>query len=258
MKHIRHFSYQRQPKRRQKNFICAFIGGILLISFLNLAREIPLTRVAQKEYMLTGTTIQSIKEVVPYYDACNTIYDDNLYEDEVVVTQEGTAGQRETTTFVTYLNGYAVSEDIVDSRIVTPAIAREVHIGTKKRPDFIMPVDNYTITSYVGPRWGRSHNGIDLAVPVGTPVSSSGSGTIIQCGWNGGYGISVYVDHGNGIVTRYGHLSEAAVTVGQTVAQGDDLGLSGNTGNSTGPHLHFEMRVDDVVVNPLEYIQGEQ
>ena len=90
---------------------------------------------------------------------------------------------------------------------------------------------------------------------VGTPVKSSTAGTVIQSGWNGGYGISVYVDCGDGMVIRYGHLSETSVEVGQTVAQGDLLGLSGNTGNSTGPHLHFEMRVNDEVVDPLEYVK---
>ena len=124
-----------------------------------------------------------------------------------------------------------------------------------KRQDFLIPVDDYVITSYVGPRWGRTHNGIDLAVNVGTPVKSSTAGTVIQSGWNGGYGISVYVDCGDGMVIRYGHLSETSVEVGQTVAQGDLLGLSGNTGNSTGPHLHFEMRVNDEVVDPLEYVK---
>ena len=106
------------------------------------------------------------------------------------------------------------------------------------------------------PYHGREfHNGSDIAASWGTAVLAANSGTVIQAGWNGGYGISVYVDCGDGMVIRYGHLSETSVEVGQTVAQGDLLGLSGNTGNSTGPHLHFEMRVNDEVVDPLEYVK---
>ena len=210
----------------------------------------------RKEYRLTGTSLQSVKEIVPYYDSCNTVYDDSLYQGDIVVTQEGTAGQQETTALITYLNGHAVSEEIIDSRVITPAIAREVHVGTKERPDFLIPVDDYVITSYVGPRWGRTHNGIDLAVNVGTPVKSSTAGTVIQSGWNGGYGISVYVDCGDGMVIRFGHLSETSVEVGQTVVhKAICWTFRQTTGNSTGPHLHFEMRVNDEVVDPLEYVK---
>ena len=250
MKHKFQFSY-----KRQKLLTFTLVGSSLLVCLMSQAREFPSIKLPQKEYRLTGTSLQSVKEIVPYYDSCNTVYDDSLYQGEIVVTQEGTAGKQETTALITYLNGHAVSEEIIDSRVITPAIAREVHVGTKERPDFLIPVDDYVITSYVGPRWGRTHNGIDLAVNVGTPVKSSTAGTVIQSGWNGVYGISVYVDCGDGMVIRYGHLSETSVEVGQTVAQGDLLGLSGNTGNSTGPHLHFEMRVNDEVVDPLEYVK---
>ena len=233
MKHKFQFSY-----KRQKLLTFTLVGSSLLVCLMSQAREFPSIKLPQKEYRLTGTSLQSVKEIVPYYDSCNTVYDDSLYQGDIVVTQEGTAGQQETTALITYLNGHAVSEEIIDSRIITPAIAREVHVGTKERPDFLIPVDDYVITSYVGP-----------------PVKSSTAGTVIQSGWNGGYGISVYVDCGDGMVIRYGHLSETSVEVGQTIAQGDLLGLSGNTGNSTGPHLHFEMRVNDEVVDPLEYVK---
>ena len=115
------------------------------------------------------------------------------------------------------------------------------------------------ITSMFGgrqsPIGSTNHKGVDIGTPMGTPVLAAKSGTVTWASWNGGYGISVYVDCGDGMVIRYGHLSETSVEVGQTVAQGDLLGLSGNTGNSTGPHLHFEMRVNDEVVDPLEYVK---
>ena len=173
MKHKFQFSY-----KRQKLLTFTLVGSSLLVCLMSQAREFPSIKLPQKEYRLTGTSLQSVKEIVPYYDSCNTVYDDSLYQGEIVVTQEGTAGQQETTALITYLNGHAVSEEIIDSRVITPAIAREVHVGTKERPDFLIPVDDYVITSYVGPRWGRSHNGIDLAVNVGTPVKSNPVGTV--------------------------------------------------------------------------------
>lgn len=238
----------------QKLLSGTVITGSLLVCLLCQTERFPDTDVPKREYRLTGTSLQSVKHVTSYTGGCNTIYDDTLYEGETIVAEEGASGKQETTTLVTYLNGRAVSEDIIDTRTITPATTREVRVGTKKRPEFLAPVEGYVITSYVGPRWGRSHNGLDLAVPVGTPVSNSAAGTVIQSGWNGGYGISVYVDCGDGVIIRYGHLSEVYVEVGQTVSQGETLGLSGNTGNSTGPHLHFEMRIQDEVVDPLDYM----
>jgi len=96
-----------------------------------------------------------------------------------------------------------------------------------------------------------------LGLAEGTVVAAAADGVVIQSGENGGYGISIYVDHGNGIITRYGHLSQAYAQVGRTVKQGETIGLSGNTGNSTGPHLHFEIRIGDVAVNPASYVEIE-
>ena len=153
MKHKFQFSY-----KRQKLLTFTLVGSSLLVCLMSQAREFPSIKLPQKEYRLTGTSLQSVKEIVPYYDSCNTVYDDSLYQGEIVVTQEGTAGKQETTALITYLNGHAVSEEIIDSRVITPAIAREVHVGTKERPDFLIPVDDYVITSYVGPRWGRTES----------------------------------------------------------------------------------------------------
>lgn len=150
MKHKFQFSY-----KRQKLLTFTLVGSSLLVCLMSQAREFPSIKLPQKEYRLTGTSLQSVKEIVPYYDSCNTVYDDSLYQGEIVVTQEGTAGKQETTALITYLNGHAVSEEIIDSRVITPAIAREVHVGTKERPDFLIPVDDYVITSYVGPRWAE-------------------------------------------------------------------------------------------------------
>jgi murein DD-endopeptidase MepM/ murein hydrolase activator NlpD len=115
------------------------------------------------------------------------------------------------------------------------------------------PVDG-PVTSGFGMRWGRMHEGIDIAVPSGTPVRASASGTVIHAGWLGGYGNLVVIDHGDGLATAYGHNSALLVAVGQNVSQGETISLSGSTGNSTGPHVHFEVRVNGVPVDPLLYL----
>ncbi|HSO02378.1 MAG TPA: M23 family metallopeptidase, partial [Gaiellaceae bacterium] len=117
----------------------------------------------------------------------------------------------------------------------------------------IWPV-NEPITSSFGWRWGRMHEGIDLAVPNGTPVVASAAGTVIVAGWMGGYGNLVVVDHGGGISTAYGHNTSVTVGAGQQVMQGQLIAYSGNTGHSTGPHVHFEVRVNGGAVDPMGYL----
>ena len=110
------------------------------------------------------------------------------------------------------------------------------------------------VTSGFGVRWGRMHEGIDIAVGEGTPVRAAAAGTVIYAGWMSGYGNLVAVDHGNGLSTAYAHNSSLAVSVGQSVAAGEVVSYSGNTGNSTGPHVHFEVRVNGSAVDPLGYL----
>jgi murein DD-endopeptidase MepM/ murein hydrolase activator NlpD len=110
------------------------------------------------------------------------------------------------------------------------------------------------VTSGFGPRWGRMHEGIDIAVPEGTPVRAAAAGTVIYAGWLGGYGNLVVVDHGGGLSTAYAHNSSFAASVGQSVAAGEVVAYSGNTGNSSGPHVHFEVRVGGSAVDPLAYL----
>ena len=125
--------------------------------------------------------------------------------------------------------------------------------GEPSAAGFIWPVHG-VLTSGYGWRWGRMHEGIDLAVPVGTPVVAAAAGTVIVAGWFGGYGNLVVVDHGNGVSTAYGHNTSVTVGVGQFVAQGQLVSYSGSTGHSTGPHVHFEVRVNGTAVDPLGYL----
>ncbi len=143
----------------------------------------------------------------------------------------------------------AVSASL-SSRIQTSQYASSV---VPSASGFIWPVSG-PVTSGFGWRWGRMHEGIDIAVPTGTPVVAAASGQVIVAGWMGGYGNLVVIDHGGGIATAYGHNSSFAVGSGSTVSQGQTIAYAGSTGNSTGPHVHFEVRVNGSPVDPLGYL----
>lgn len=111
-----------------------------------------------------------------------------------------------------------------------------------------------TVSSRYGTRWGRAHTGLDISAQTGTPIYSCSKGTVKYTGWYGGYGNLVIVDHGNGIETYYGHCSKIYVSKGQEVTKDTILAAVGSTGNSTGPHLHLEIRKNGVVQNPQKYL----
>jgi murein DD-endopeptidase MepM/ murein hydrolase activator NlpD len=110
------------------------------------------------------------------------------------------------------------------------------------------------ITSPYGMRWGSLHAGIDITAGTGAPIAAAASGTVVVAGYSGGYGNLIVIDHGNGIATAYAHQSSLAASVGQQVSQGQTVGYVGSTGHSTGPHLHFEVRVNGSAVDPLGYL----
>jgi murein DD-endopeptidase MepM/ murein hydrolase activator NlpD len=134
-----------------------------------------------------------------------------------------------------------------------PAAGSDGTAATPSAAGLIWPVHG-PITSPFGPRWGGFHPGIDIGVPTGTPIEAAAAGTVIWCGWESGYGNLVVLDHHNGIATAYAHQSRIAVSCNQDVAQGQVIGYVGSTGFSTGPHLHFEVRVNGTPVDPLGYL----
>ena len=124
---------------------------------------------------------------------------------------------------------------------------------------FGWPVSGEITSPYgyrVHPIWGTTiyHSGIDIGVDEGTPVHAADGGVVVWSGWMGGYGYAVVIDHGNGLSTLYGHNSELAVDEGQSVAKGQVISYAGSTGNSTGPHVHFEVRVNGDPVDPMGYL----
>ena len=111
------------------------------------------------------------------------------------------------------------------------------------------------LTSPYGRRWGRLHAGIDLASGVGSPVRAVTNATVLSAGWEGGYGRSVRLVHPDGTVTVYAHMSAITVSKGERVAAGERVGREGNSGRSTGPHLHFEVRINGTPVNPVTWLR---
>lgn len=129
-------------------------------------------------------------------------------------------------------------------------------LAAAKTP-FAMPVKSaYRFTSGFGPRWGRMHNGADFAAATGTPIFATADGTVIHAGWQGGFGRLVKIQHEFGIQTYYAHLSRIRVQNGQRVSRGERIGDMGNSGRSTGTHLHYEVRISGRPVNPMTYIKA--
>lgn len=137
------------------------------------------------------------------------------------------------------------------------AMSRAVSIPSR------MPVEGVRLTSNFGMRehpilgGRRAHKGIDLAAPTGTPIYATADGTVSKAEWFSGYGLYVSLEHGGQMQTRYGHMSRLNVANGQHVRKGEIIGYVGSTGRSTGPHLHYEVRVAGEAVNPLPYMQGD-
>ncbi|MFD4142184.1 M23 family metallopeptidase [Streptomyces sp. NBC_00390] len=137
----------------------------------------------------------------------------------------------------------------------------------KKSAAWVKPVSKYTLTASYnqgGAMWSHKHSGQDFAVPVGTPVKAAGSGTVVKAGPNGGgdgpaYGNAIVIKHGNGKYSQYAHLSAVNVGVGAQVKAGQLIAKSGNTGNSSGPHLHFEIRTTPnygSALNPMAFLRS--
>ncbi|MCI6331145.1 MAG: M23 family metallopeptidase [Lachnospiraceae bacterium] len=200
------------------------------------------------------------KYFADYYDAeVQYIDNDDWYTTEQKVLQEPEKGYRKMIADITYKNDEQVRVDIVYENIVKEAIPKIVERGTKTPPTYIYPVSGRVSSSFgrrKAPKKGAStyHKGMDFAVPTGTAIRATSGGVVTKAGWGSGYGYVVYIRHPDGKESRYGHCSKVLVKAGQSVKQGEKIALSGNTGISTGPHLHFEILVGGSQVNPLKYL----
>ncbi|MBO5398298.1 MAG: M23 family metallopeptidase [Clostridia bacterium] len=165
--------------------------------------------------------------------------------------------------YETELKTFTGTDEAVASLYVeTPKVTKNTSINTKKTVDYkntplgialIKPI-NGTITSRFGSRSRGLHTGLDIANSTGTPIKAAATGVVTYAGYKGSYGYLVVVSHGNGVETYYAHCSRLYVSAGDSVSQGTVIAAVGSTGNSTGPHLHLEVRVNGVAKNPQNYL----
>ncbi len=201
----------------------------------------------------------SRKEEIPY--ETEEIKNNSEYKTHKKVITEGSIGEKEITDEITYINGEETDRKIIGETITKEPVKEKIEIGTLESPPkkatgiFKMPIGG-VLTSGFGSRWGTTHKGIDLGAPAGTPVHAADGGVVTFAGWNnGGYGYLVRISHENGLETYYAHNSRVAVSAGDRVYQGQVISYVGSTGDSTGNHLHFEVRDGGVAHNPFNYLK---
>ena len=175
-------------------------------------------------------------------------------QDALVTSDEGTELLPRAS--ITVAEAQARLQEVAASRAAraeAEAAAREA-----ARPKFVLPINGAHYTSCFCSRWGTFHWGIDLAAPMHTPEYAAGDGVVLRAGAASGFGLAVYIQHENGDVTVYGHMEQILVQAGQVVKAGDVIALLGNRGQSTGPHLHFEVHVGGIngqKIDPLPWLR---
>ena len=216
---------------------------------INLSKVIPLLTI---ETIEVSTYAESVPFETEYQKS------DYYYVGETVLSRSGSNGRDSVTARIKKRNGEVIDKkELKRERIVEPV--NEILLkGTKQAPPskgtgtFIMPTYG-VLTSEFGYRWGRNHDGIDIGASTGTATRAADGGVVTLSGWYYGYGLTIIIDHGGGYKTLYGHNNSNYVSVGQKVFQGQTIGEVGNTGYSTGPHLHFEIQKHGTPVNPYNY-----
>ncbi|MFE0775897.1 M23 family metallopeptidase [Streptomyces sp. NPDC058861] len=177
------------------------------------------------------------------------------------------AAQAETQAHLAAQVKAAAAKTVTVKATAVKATATKKATAAKKAPAWVKPVGSYTLSASFnqgGAMWAHKHSGQDFAVPVGTPVKAAAAGTVVKAGPYGGgdgpaYGNAIVVKHANGKYSQYAHLSKIQVKIGQKVGAGQKIALSGNTGNSSGPHLHFEIRTTPnygSAVNPAAFLRA--
>ncbi len=211
----------------------------------------PYINVRTKEYA-------ELVEAVPYETETQTT--DTLYKGDRKIITQGTEGSREIKAYIVKENGVEVDREIIEEKLLSEPTTRVVAEGTKARPatmatgSFSNPTRG-RLTSVFGTRWGAKHTGIDVANSTGTTVTAADAGKVTFASSNGSYGNLIIIDHENGYQTYYAHLSKFAIKKGDRVYKGQKIGEVGNTGRSTGPHLHFEVRKNGTPINPLGFVK---
>lgn len=196
-------------------------------------------------------------EEIPYPVSYQS--DNSMFVNESRTIKSGYNGEKIVDYDIVKENGIIIEKIVTNEIITKEPIGALVAKGTKAVPRrgsgiLAWPTNGGYITSGYGPRWGSFHSAIDIAGTSNRTIKAADNGVIVQAGWYGGYGNTVTIDHGNGIRTLYAHLSSISVSMGSAIAQGQQVGIMGNTGNSYGVHLHFEVIVNGVKKNPINYV----
>lgn len=226
-------------------------------SIINIGQELIVT-VPEPELSVMKVEREYVEE--DYEAEIIYVPNDKWYTTEKKVLQQPSSGRRILIADNIYENDKVVDREIVKEELLVEAVPKIVERGTIIPPTFIKPISGGRLTSPFGPRRapkpGAStyHGGIDWGTPTGTTVYASSGGVVVKSGWVGSYGYVIYINHPNGMQTRYAHCSRLLVREGTYVSQGDVIARTGNTGVSTGPHIHFEMRLHGVRVNPATYL----
>jgi murein DD-endopeptidase MepM/ murein hydrolase activator NlpD len=239
--------------------------------FLNPTLESKKVIIGQKILIEASRSYLSVKvitnetftQVIAF--SVKNVSNNQIYQSQKKIAVKGINGQARVNSAVTYINGVSVDKQILSQTVIKPPIAQVVYIGTKPKPTtvasgiFAWPVSRGI--GYISCPFGgyRGHSGMDIACNQGTPILAADAGTVQFAGWDGGYGFCVWINHGNGYVTVYGHASKLLVTTGTKVFKGQLIALVGHTGNvrgRTGNHVHFEVQINVVAVNPAKFLQA--
>lgn len=208
---------------------------------------------------VVATREVTLDEDIPY--PVETVKDDSLLFGENRVVREGENGQRNIKYRIVRENGLETGREVLAENVIREATPEVVASGSLTMlasrgggsARLNWPCSGGVLSPF-GMRDGRMHQGVDLDCGYGGAITAAAGGRVIAAGWEGGYGKAVEISHGNGLVTRYAHLSNIEVSPGQNVDRGQLVGLGGSTGNSTGPHLHFELIVGGEPRNPMNYL----
>jgi murein DD-endopeptidase MepM/ murein hydrolase activator NlpD len=217
---------------------------------IKLERVVPLLTVKTTE---VATYIEAVPFEITYENSSA------MFKGEQTVRLTGTNGERQVTAEIVKENGVETGKNELESVTLLQPTSQVVLVGTKDPPPLIgtgtfqYPTRG-RLTSRFGTRWGRMHNGIDLAASSGTAIRAADGGKVIFAGWGGSLGYLVKIDHGGNRETWYGHCSKLLVSAGDQVYQGQHIANVGSTGRSTGAHLHFEVHINGAAKNPLNYL----
>lgn len=186
--------------------------------------------------------------------------DSSLFKGEKEVKQKGSQGEKVVTERIRKMDGQVLGKSVTEEEVLVEPKDEITIIGTKVMPSrgvgsFQWPTVGGYVSSKMGMRWGRMHRGIDIARPSSRTILASDNGVVTAAGWDGSYGNRIIINHNNGYQTLYGHLASIDAKVGQTVAQGQKIGVMGTTGRSTGIHLHFEVTKNGTLIDPLTVLK---